>query len=56
MSSARMGFKWWEYDVTYYILRLLGALGLIWDLREPSEGVIHRNLLEKTESPSSSNA
>ena len=56
MSSARMGFKWWEYDVTYYILRLLGALGLVWDLREPSEGVIHRNLLEKTESPSSSNA
>ncbi len=56
MSSARMGFKWWEYDITYYILRILGALGLVWDLREPSEGVMRRNLLEKTESPSSSNA
>jgi stearoyl-CoA desaturase (delta-9 desaturase) len=34
-SSARQGFRWWEIDVTYYLLRLLAATGLIWDLREP---------------------
>ena len=30
--SARQGFYWWEVDLTYYILRSLAALGLIWDL------------------------
>lgn len=34
-SSARQGFRWWEIDVTYYCLRALAALGLIWDLRRP---------------------
>ena len=32
-GAARQGFYWWEIDVTYYGLRLLAALGLIWDLR-----------------------
>lgn len=32
-GSACQGFYWWEIDVTYYLLRLLGALGLVWDLR-----------------------
>jgi stearoyl-CoA desaturase (delta-9 desaturase) len=32
-GSARQGFFWWEVDFTYYGLRLLYALGLIWDLR-----------------------
>jgi len=31
--STRQGFYWWEVDITYYGLRLLGALGLIWDLK-----------------------
>jgi stearoyl-CoA desaturase (delta-9 desaturase) len=30
--SARQGFFWWEIDVTYYVLRALAAVGLIWDL------------------------
>lgn len=30
--SARQGFFWWEIDCTYYVLRALSAVGLIWDL------------------------
>jgi stearoyl-CoA desaturase (delta-9 desaturase) len=30
--SARQGFFWWEIDITYYALRVLAAVGLIWDL------------------------
>ncbi len=33
-SSARQGFYWWEIDLTYYGLKVLSALGLIWDLRK----------------------
>ena len=33
-GAARQGFYWWEFDLTYYGLRLLAALGIIWDLKE----------------------
>jgi stearoyl-CoA desaturase (delta-9 desaturase) len=32
-GSARQGFYWWEYDLTYYILKLMSFMGLIWDLK-----------------------
>src|SRR5207244_3454664 len=35
MSSARQGFRWWELDVSYYLIRLLACLGLVWDVRKP---------------------
>jgi stearoyl-CoA desaturase (delta-9 desaturase) len=40
-ASARQGFRWWEIDVTYYALRALGAVGLIWDIREPPAHIIN---------------
>lgn len=33
-GAARQGFYWWEIDFTYYGLKLLAAMGLIWDLRK----------------------
>ena len=30
--AARQGFYWWEIDCTFYVLRALSAVGLIWDL------------------------
>ena len=39
MASARQGFFWWEVDFTYYILRALSALGVVWDLRVPTEAI-----------------
>jgi stearoyl-CoA desaturase (delta-9 desaturase) len=44
-GSARQGVDRWEIDVTYYVLRLLAALGLIWDVRivpaKPSDAAVH---------------
>ncbi len=34
-ASARIGFKWWEVDITYYFLKLMEKMGIIWDLRAP---------------------
>ncbi len=34
--AARNGFFWWEYDITYYVLKVLEWLGVIWDLNELS--------------------
>ena len=33
-GAARQGERWWEIDITWYGLKLLAALGVIWDLRE----------------------
>jgi len=33
-GAARQGFYWWEIDLTYYGLKVLAALGIIWDLKE----------------------
>ena len=41
MASARNGFLWWEIDVTYYMLKGLAAVGLVWDLRVPPASVVH---------------
>ncbi len=34
-ACARQGFRWWEYDVTYYVLKVGSWLGIVKDLREP---------------------
>ena len=39
-ASARNGFRWWEIDVTYYVLKGLEAVGLVSDLREPPTSVL----------------
>ncbi len=32
-SSARQGFRWWEIDISYYLLVVLSWIGLVWDLK-----------------------
>jgi stearoyl-CoA desaturase (delta-9 desaturase) len=32
-TSVRQGFYWWEVDLTYYGLKLLSLLGIVWDLK-----------------------
>ncbi|HEX6832991.1 MAG TPA: acyl-CoA desaturase [Rudaea sp.] len=32
-GSARQGFRWWEFDLTYYVLRIFAASGIVWDLK-----------------------
>jgi stearoyl-CoA desaturase (delta-9 desaturase) len=39
-SSARQGFRWWEYDPTFYLLTLLERLGLVWNLKRPTAEVM----------------
>jgi len=32
-ASVRQGFYWWEFDITFYMLKLMSFCGLIWDLK-----------------------
>ena len=52
-SSTRQGFKWWEIDITYYVLKVMSWVGLVWELREPPEAIVRgdkpvgRKVIEK---------
>jgi stearoyl-CoA desaturase (delta-9 desaturase) len=31
--AARNGFYWWEFDPTWYVIRVMQAVGLVWDVQ-----------------------
>jgi stearoyl-CoA desaturase (delta-9 desaturase) len=33
MSSCRQGLRWWEIDITYYVLRVLQLVGIVREIR-----------------------
>lgn len=35
--SARHGLKWWQIDITWYVVKLLQVLGLATDVKLPNE-------------------
>ena len=39
-SSAKFGLKWWQVDLGYYVIRVMGLLGLAWDVKAPTAGMI----------------
>jgi stearoyl-CoA desaturase (delta-9 desaturase) len=48
MASTRQGFRWWEIDPTYYALKVLAWLRVVWGIIEPPRALV-RN--EKPLSP-----
>ena len=38
-TSVRQGFYWWEVDLTWYGLKLMSWLGLVWDLKPIPDAV-----------------
>jgi stearoyl-CoA desaturase (delta-9 desaturase) len=39
-ASVRQGFRWWEIDPTFYIIKVLSWIGVVWDLKTPPEAVL----------------
>ena len=37
-SSCRQGLHWWEFDPTYYLVRVAGWLGIARDIRRYPRG------------------
>jgi stearoyl-CoA desaturase (delta-9 desaturase) len=44
--AANNGFYWWEIDVTYYIIRAMAAVGLVWDVH-----VVPKHVRDQTAAP-----
>ena len=32
-NTVRQGFRWWEIDVSYYLLWMMSKMGLVWNLK-----------------------
>jgi stearoyl-CoA desaturase (delta-9 desaturase) len=41
--ATNQGFFWWEIDVTFYVLKALSWVGLVWDLHTPPPHVRDAN-------------
>jgi len=45
-TSARQGFYWYEIDASWYVLKFLSWIGLVWDLREPTKNQLERDRIK----------
>jgi stearoyl-CoA desaturase (Delta-9 desaturase) len=43
-NTANQGWFWWEVDLSYYALKVLSWVGLVWDLRTPTESIKYAHL------------
>lgn len=39
-TSARHGLKWWQFDASYLIIRLLSWVGLAWNIKLPAPRLV----------------
>lgn len=51
MSSARQGFRWWEVDASFYALKLLSCVGIVWGIRTPTAAQQEVTSFVGTEAP-----
>jgi stearoyl-CoA desaturase (delta-9 desaturase) len=47
--SANQGFFWWEIDLTYYVLRALAVVGIVWDVHTPPAHVLAGSRVNRPE-------
>ena len=38
-TSARHGLRWWQFDLSYWVIRVLAVLGLAWEVRVPTKAM-----------------
>jgi len=43
-TSARHGLRWWQFDSSYEIIRLMSKVGLVWNVRVPNQEAMNAKL------------
>ena len=43
-GSVRQGFRWWEVDLSYYLLRIMAAMRLVWRLNPVPERIVQQRM------------
>jgi stearoyl-CoA desaturase (delta-9 desaturase) len=47
-ASARQSFRWWEWDPSFYLLWALERIGIVRDMKRPSDRIKAQDLLDGT--------
>lgn len=55
-ATANQGWFWWEIDFSYYVIKALSWMGLVWDLRLPPPHVKARTIAAEMQKQKSSEA
>jgi len=50
-TSARHGLRWWQIDISYYVIRLLALVGLAWKVRLPANRPSVVGIADRVDSP-----
>jgi stearoyl-CoA desaturase (delta-9 desaturase) len=45
-GSAKQGFKWWQIDLSYYVLFMMNKAGIIWDLKLPNQALLNKKQIK----------
>jgi stearoyl-CoA desaturase (delta-9 desaturase) len=55
-AYASTGFRWWQIDISGWVIALLERLGLVWDVRRPQSAAIDARLKAVPPQPMTSSA
>jgi len=44
-GSVKQGFKWWQIDISFYVIKTMEKLGLVWDLKYPNQRLLKQKLI-----------
>ena len=47
-AAARQGFYWWEIDISYYIIRFMGLIGIVWNIKSVPDAVYEKAVTRQT--------
>ncbi|MBB71877.1 MAG: acyl-CoA desaturase [Legionellales bacterium] len=50
-ATAQQGFRWWQFDLTFYLLAIMEKLGIIWDLKRVPQRIIDEARSPQHETP-----
>lgn len=45
-GSIKQGFKPWQIDISYYVLKLMECCGLIWDVKYPNKELLNKKIIK----------
>jgi stearoyl-CoA desaturase (delta-9 desaturase) len=44
-GSVKQGFKWWQVDISFYVIKTMEKLGLVWDLKYPNQQLLKKKII-----------
>lgn len=48
-TAVKQGIHWWELDISYYIIRIMKSMGLVWNLNNAPRPRLHKTIIRASE-------